>query len=43
MPAPHAEIAEMVRWRCEAVDRQSVPTASEGHRTEPQILTASSL
>ena len=29
----------MVRWPSEAVDRQPVPTASEGHRTEPQIVT----
>jgi len=29
----------MVRWPSEAVDRQPVPTASEGHRTKPQIST----
>ncbi len=29
----------MVRWTSEAVDRQPVPTASEGHRTKPRIST----
>jgi len=29
----------MVRWPSEAVDRQPVPTASDGHRTKPQIST----
>ena len=29
----------MVRWPSEAVDRQPVRTASEGHRTKPQIST----
>ena len=27
----------MVRWPSEAVDRQPVPTASEGHRTKPLL------
>jgi len=31
----------MVRWPSEAVDRQSEPTASEGHRTKRRIMTAS--
>ena len=38
-----SEIAEMVRWPSEAVDRQAVPTAWEGHRTKPQIMTASGI
>ena len=37
-------IAEIVRWPSEAVDLQSpVPTASEGHRTKPQIPTVRSI
>ena len=34
------ELRELVRWPSEAVDCQPVPTASEGHRTKPQIVTA---
>jgi len=33
----------MVRWASEPVDRQTVPTGSEAHRTKPRVMPASGI